>query len=576
MGYSYCMTLKNLLLFLLLFIPTAHAADVNGYTAKYECKAGGTYCNVDVATYTAAACQQTITTGAAWSTINWSNNVICLANGDHTAKGTLTLGSSGTSGTRKVLRYYRASDTDDEPWNQSAGNRATIKQLAANGVSYWIIHRITTHQTSNDYSVSAATGSSNIIFNRVYDYDPHGGEIIYINNASDITVQNSVLTDAIIDSYFERIGVSICDAPNTHIVNNEIYDYGAHNVQIGPCSPQAGYVFENNDLYESPAMYTNCSGTYTPSDPDSPCVAVKTILSLKDYGTSISPTKVIHNRFWGGRFTDGSINGDGASGSAVAMGTGGVGYSNYILFQNNLVFDSQSGIEWTMWFECNYSGNYDSNIGNIYYRINNFKGGATTSAAWWAGCGGVNTNEFYLNTLIDVDAVSEGSFGTNNDFRCNVSIDSGAYTTGGSGTQIDYNVYYGSTDSGETHKLGNYTLSTRANLTVYSLGAIIRTGAVSGCTTATDTACFLYKVTTAGTSAGSYPGYTTTLGGSTTDGTMVVKAIRGPYSFKRKLRTVSGGETFVIPYAKAHTSVPEKSFCPSTYADRTGIGIGDE
>ncbi|MEK7382711.1 MAG: hypothetical protein AAB262_05430 [Elusimicrobiota bacterium] len=90
----------------------------------------------------------------------------------------------------------------------------------------------------------------------------------------------------------------------------------------------------------------------------------------------------------------------------------------------------------------------------------------------------------------------------------------------------------------------------------------LRTGAASTCTAATSTGCFLYRVTVAGTSAGSPPSYATTLGGTTTDGTMVVQAIRGPYAFKRKLRTVAGGETGVIPYAQAHSSAPENNFCP--------------
>src|SRR3990167_6309835 len=73
------------------------------------------------------------------------------------------------------------------------------------------------------------------------------------------------------------------------------------------------------------------------------------------------------------------------------------------------------------------------------------------------------------------------------------------------------------------------------------------------------------------------PAYCTTPGCFTTDGTMVVQSIRGPYSFKRKLRTVAAGEAVVIPYARVFSQAPEAStpFCPATFADRTGIGIDD-
>jgi len=119
-------------------------------------------------------------------------------------------------------------------------------------------------------------------------------------------------------------------------------------------------------------------------------------------------------------------------------------------------------------------------------------------------------------------------------------------------------------------------VTTRANSTAYSVGAILRTGAASTCSATKDIGCFLYRVTGAGTSANSPPSYTTTLGGTSTDGTMTVQAIRGPYSFKRKLRTVAGGESYVIPYAKVDSSAPEQNYCPNTVGSRKSIGINDE
>jgi hypothetical protein len=58
--------------------------------------------------------------------------------------------------------------------------------------------------------------------------------------------------------------------------------------------------------------------------------------------------------------------------------------------------------------------------------------------------------------------------------------------------------------------------------------------------------------------------------------------IRGPYIFKRKLRTIAGGETVVIPYARPlyGAALPEFLSCPSgsesgAVGGRTGIGIND-
>ena len=141
--------------------------------------------------------------------------------------------------------------------------------------------------------------------------------------------------------------------------------------------------------------------------------------------------------------------------------------------------------------------------------------------------------------------------------------------------QFDFNVYYGTTDSGETNKIDN-PLVTRTAGATYVLNQIIRTVATpSSCVNGTESACFLYQVTTPGTTSGS-PTYCTTLGCVQKDGSAVLKAIRGPYIFKRKLRTVSAGEPYVIPYARVLPSLLEATYCPSSGSDATGSreGIG--
>lgn len=70
------------------------------------------------------------------------------------------------------------------------------------------------------------------------------------------------------------------------------------------------------------------------------------------------------------------------------------------------------------------------------------------------------------------------------------------------------------------------TVTARANSTAYALGDLMMLG-TSDLT--------LYEATTAGTSAGSAPGFTTTLGATTTDGTVVWTACRVGYP-KRGLR----------------------------------------
>jgi hypothetical protein len=184
-------------------------------------------------------------------------------------------------------------------------------------------------------------------------------------------------------------------------------------------------------------------------------------------------------------------------------------------------------------------------------------------------------HEVYLNTIIDTKKENSNGWlyanSASHDARCNVVIDGGA-SSAAAGVR-NFQVYYNSTNGGETNKIDK-TVSTRSNNTAYSTGTIIRTGAISGCVNGTEAACFLYKVTLAGSSASSPPTYCATLGCTVTDGSVQLQAIRGPYSFYRRLLT--SPERYVIPYATAYSSAPEAYSCPSSYSSRIGVGINDQ
>ena len=45
----------------------AFAADLNGYTARYECRAGGPYCDLDVVALGTRPCDQIIAVSTPWS-----------------------------------------------------------------------------------------------------------------------------------------------------------------------------------------------------------------------------------------------------------------------------------------------------------------------------------------------------------------------------------------------------------------------------------------------------------------------------------------------------------------------------
>jgi hypothetical protein len=524
------------LLLLATPIHNAQAADQNGYTAQYECRAGNPNCNVDVASLARRSCDQVVGPSDPWSTINWSNNTICLEAGDHTAKGTLSIPSTanGTSGNYKVLRYYRPQDSDDEPWNQSSQNRATVRELDANG-RYWIAHRITL-DGGLGIRVNQMTGTHNI-FNRmlVERYSTGAGSVQV--SGDDNTVQNSVLRDTGITPNTDRHCMTLDLTARSRIVNNEFYDCsgdGIQNNRVGDGSPDT--VVENNDFYITADLLVN-GGQQS---------CAENGMDLKRGGSAGHPLVVIHNRFWGFRPTDQSCGASGSGGEALVFHREG----SYGLIQNNIFVDVPPAIVSPNEPPARYSiiGNliFDANHGGTY-AININKASST---------------EVYLNTIISATNGIAGG-GTSNDVQCNVMIAAG----GSSGTYN--NEYYPSA-------------ATRSSGAAYSVGQIIRTAPHANCVKGHESACFLYRVTKAGMTAPDTQNYCNTLGCKQQDGSVELRAIRGPYTFFRKLRT--SPEAYTIPYARvygrtdnpAEENAPEAYACRSDYSARQSIGINNE
>lgn len=546
------------------------AADQNSYLAQYECRSGGPNCNVNVAALGTRACDQIITTSMPWSTINWANNTICLEAGDHSGKGTLTIPSNanGSASNYKVLRYYRSGDNGDEPWSQSAQTK--IWQLRVSG-NYWLINRLTFPGVSGNSPSprieTAASGGAvtNIIFNRVLVEGTGRGSNFYglSQNCSSgpydgITVQNSVFRN--VGPYgqiSETIAIDMQCANNMHVINNEVYDWVSHPIQIGQnnISTLTGIVVENNDLYVSPALYTNGGAKAIAESP----------LSIKARGTSTDPIRIVHNRLWGARVTDLNECCNGEAGNAITM----YDSNDYVLLLNNIITDSQIGVS--------NVADRNSYVGNLFYNIKQFNS-ATGSLVFdsWYSHDGAAGYEMYLNTIIGATQYTFGSLDQSNvDVRCNAVLASGSKypSSAASSLQADYNAFYGAplwTANG-TNSNVVHSLLTRGDGANYAAGDIIRLGSYESCSSISDARCFLYKVLTPGTTANGAPNYCTSLGCTMTDGSVTLQAVRGPYQFYRKLRT--GPEAYVVPYARVHTSATEAYACPANWAARLSIGV---
>ncbi len=508
---------------LVLFLAAwpSFAADLNGYTSQYECRAGGPNCNVDVAAYVTAACAQTITTADSLSTIesklNSGPSPICLTSGNYISKGVVNITASGTAGARRVLRYTRAGDNGDKPWNQSTVDKARIFGLRLNRASYWIIHRVTVDGNGKD-------GSSTPMIEFVEDASPGDSDnnildsvlaenaefnLVTIGAGNDNnTIQNSVFRDCVPSKVSDPGGLSLYGAPkNIHVVNNEIYNC-THEPFVSEHSAP-GAVFENNDLYITPSKYTDCLGNYNTAGP---CTVTEDIFGIKSGGTAANPMRIIHNRIWGARKSD-------PSGVFSVAGTDGflfifanstenpIGGAKYVEFRNNILWDGQLGVG-------DYWPNINNNsvVGNIIFQIKPYRS-STPSYAFSTNF--MSNSEWYLNTVIDANSWFSFGGGNNNDIRCNVVINSGASgSTADKSTQVNYNAFYNTKP---------YTTENSGTNVIYPTSA---------------------------------------------------DAKHVDYCFWRKLQT--GAESVCIPNARPTNASPHRSTCDPSIGTRLNIGVSDQ
>lgn len=508
----------SLVLFLVAW--PSFAADQNGYTAQYECRAGGPNCNVDVAAYVTAACAQTITTADSLSTIesklNSGPSPICIQNGNYISKGVINITADGTAGARRVLRYTRAGDNGDKPWNQATTDKARIFGLRLNRASYWIVHRITVDGNGKD-------GNSTPMIEFVEDSSPGDSDnnildSILAENAGfnmvtigagndDNTIQNSVLRNCISNSTNDWNGIGIFGGPqNNRIVNNEIYKC-THSFYVAELGAR-GTIVENNDLYIDPSQYTDCKGNFTPTGN---CAAAEDIIGMKSAGSAANPMKMFHNRVWGARKGDpsGLFSAAGSDGFLAVFANAPelpIGGASYILFSNNILMDGQLGVG-DYWPNVSHN----SIVGNIIYKIKPYHS-ATPSYAFSTNF--QSNTEWYLNTVIDANSWFSFGGGTSNDMRCNVLINSGAAgSTADTGTQVNFNAFYNTKP---------YTTENPGTNVIYATAA---------------------------------------------------DAKHVDYCFWRKLQT--GAETVCIPNARPTTASPHRSTCDPSIGTRLNIGVSD-
>jgi len=593
---------------LALHSATLPQPDANGYTPQYvrpllndgDICASGYDCVQKPTT-----CDQTISTTTETSWPSLTGNVICLESDDHESRGDLILTSSGTKGSANECSTWKwlILDIDDlgydaYPWNVGEANRAKVQRIEVNDQDCWIIHKLTFSKEQVDSKIvsDVAFNSDNIIVDSNLFEKNKGNSIgaIYFKGSQYLNIQNNVVRNCIpaIGHVQQSINVTPdSNSTDNFIVNNELYDCGSMTTSDEVSDPAINFKFENNDLYLTTASYYDGSGNPDITGPES---MTENVATTKADGDQTYPLFWLHNRIWGLKPCDTNVACSGTpqainmAGSIINQKTG-----DWVIAKNNIITDGEVGFACDILTDGTSTGcDRVSLIGNIFYNNNWQTTGVPGGVKTYNENTDKNDNwEIYLNTFIynKDDASNEGGWlrlsGTDDaDIRCNVVIDSD-YDTAGTSAVLANNVYYNSENAGESIKQTHST-SVRANSTAYSVGDIIRTSndPINDCNSKTDSDCFLYRVVKAGTSFTSPVTYCTQLGCETDDGTspnnIIVRAIRGPYVYKRKLLTVSNGEEAFVPFAAVDTQAPEANptspYCPGDIGSVANRGINDD
>jgi hypothetical protein len=381
---------------------------------------------------------------ADWGYINDAGyRIFCVAPGDYSSTGAIRLTSSGTGTQPRVLRILPATygGTDAHPAQAPEAERAILAELVLQGASYWIIDGLTIRGDINMASslILVNKQASNNTLNRMLVENANTSLVTITGNGANYnTIQNSVIRKSYPQPGMDHHCITISsEAPNeritgTRIVGNEIYDC-TDGIQLTVLSAAQQSYFPDtliidNDIYVTPAMYTDCNGAFNPAGE---CAAAENGIDIKSGATSAADAVIVaNNRLWGFRKTDSLLGGSGSSGSAVETCCSNPAY---ILFSDNIITGAPQGIHL-------YSGNHLSVVDNL---IDNIHANTLSNEGWALAFSGSN-QEAYRNIIVGSDYWGILS-ADNSDYRCNTIINGGEYYASAyNGVTADYNAYYNS------------------------------------------------------------------------------------------------------------------------------------
>ncbi|HEY9197906.1 MAG TPA: hypothetical protein VIR60_00990 [Gammaproteobacteria bacterium] len=379
--------------------------------------------------------------------------IFCIHPGDYRAAGRLRLRRLIGSNGPKALIFYHPDFAVAlrHPVDRAVGQQATVSGIDFEGGDGWLVHGITVRPVEghNDKTPliwfrKGAGSSNNVLEQLLVEGGGGGAGQIYFSATNDRNaLRRSVLryTRSAPDVDFHCIKVDGAEA--LVIEGNEIYDCAGDAIQVDSGGAPAGRIVDN-DLYITPAMYTDCSGRKTMVGH---CACAENAIDLKGggrkhgSGASSGVLQIVNNRLWGFRKTDTLCGGTGDAGNAVVIHWEP---ADYVLISGNLIAKSDRGLNVADYSLRNpFDGTQFISIReNIFFSISDNKEHPGRALV----LKNASRYEVYGNIFVDTDEVLGlgDEPGAWNEFACNLVMDSGSSVgRWGEGSVVANNTYSG-------------------------------------------------------------------------------------------------------------------------------------
>ncbi len=266
------------------------------------------------------ACDFTIRTTADWQHVNDSDKtVICVAPAPtYTVEqvGVIQLTASGTTGRPRWLRWSDADETV-HPARVPDAQTAAVSQFDVVG-NNWIIDRIVVRDAIYEPRV---IGNRNVLQRMVFERPRAwpgrpSGIMLEFTRGTDSAVVDSVFRRPLRVPGLDSYAVYIHEAERVTVRGNELIDL-VDGISNGPTAG-GGNRFVENEFYQTPAAYTDCSGHFTTSG----TCSCSEGMAMAAKGPADKPESFIErNLVWGFQKTDPVCAGSGTPGVGFDFGS---------------------------------------------------------------------------------------------------------------------------------------------------------------------------------------------------------------------------------------------------------------